>query len=283
MQQAEQPASDMIRDAVKAGDPDRYLAALFTSLAMQRDLFALYAFNIELARIGEQAREPQLGEIRLQWWRDALAGPPGAKTGNPVADALLAMHAARALPLVKLQRMVDARCFDVHRAPMTDMDALEAYLSGTAGALFELAAHAAGLRAPQAPELCREAGLAYGLTGLMRALPVHAARGQLYIPPTFLLSFGVDGAALLRGEEPEGLRHALEVLRERASDHLAAFRRLARDMPRSAVHAFLPLMLVPAYLRQLGKPSHKPLTEIAALNPLSRYTRLWLASARGKI
>lgn len=281
MQPPDRPASDMIREMVKSGDPDRYLATLFAPPAIQADLFALYAFNIELARIGEQAREPQLGEIRLAWWREALAAPLGAKTGNPVADALAATRMARALRPETLDRLVDARGFDIQRAPMTDMDALDAYLRDTAGALFMLGAQIAGFRDARVQALCREAGLAYGLTGLMRALPVHAARGQLYIPPAFLKSFGVDAAALLRGEEPDGLKHALHVLRERAGGHLAAFRRLARDVPRPALPVFLPLALVPAYLRQLGKASHEPLTDIAALNPLERYMRLWLTAGRG--
>ena len=41
--------------------------------------FALYAFNLEIARTRELAREPMPGEIRLQWWRDVLAGAGRAR------------------------------------------------------------------------------------------------------------------------------------------------------------------------------------------------------------
>ena len=61
-----------VRTIARDGDLDRYVSALFAPGACREHLFALYAFNVELARIGDQVSEPQLGEIRLQWWRDAL-------------------------------------------------------------------------------------------------------------------------------------------------------------------------------------------------------------------
>ncbi|HKA47116.1 MAG TPA: squalene/phytoene synthase family protein, partial [Methyloceanibacter sp.] len=62
-----------VRTIARDGDPDRYLSALFAPAAARDHLLALYAFNVELARVGELVHEPQLGEIRLQWWRDVLA------------------------------------------------------------------------------------------------------------------------------------------------------------------------------------------------------------------
>jgi phytoene synthase len=74
------------------------------------------------------------------------------------------------------------------------------------------------------------------------------------------------------------------VLRDRARAHLASFRRLAHDLPRSAtLPVFLPLALVPSYLRALGDPAHRPLVDVVSLNPLSRYARIWLAHLRGRL
>src|SRR5229473_1633803 len=75
---------------VRAADKDRYLAGLFAPAAARRHLFALYAFGCEIARVREAAREPLPGEIRLQWWRDALGGEArGEVLANPVAAALI--------------------------------------------------------------------------------------------------------------------------------------------------------------------------------------------------
>jgi len=51
---------------VRAGDKDRFLATLFAPAKYRRALFALYAFNLEVARVRELAREPLPGELRLQ-------------------------------------------------------------------------------------------------------------------------------------------------------------------------------------------------------------------------
>jgi phytoene synthase len=272
-----------IHALVRSADQDRYWAGLLLPAQARDRLFALYAFNIELARIGEQTREPFLGEIRLQWWRDALAAAPGAVTGNPVADALADARTACDLPAALLDGMIDARSVDVHRDSIESMDALAAYIGATAGALFQLGAWIAGARGGEMRGICHEAAMAHGITGMLRALPYHAARGQLYLPTQFLRAFGVEGDAVLRGEESEGLRTALGVLRAQALGHLAAFRRVASAIPPGALPVFLPLTLIPATLRALGHPSHRPLTEIMQLNPLGRYARIWLGNLRGRV
>ena len=54
-------------------DPDRALSALFAPEPARGALLALLAFNAEIERVPRMVREPILGQIRLQWWRDALA------------------------------------------------------------------------------------------------------------------------------------------------------------------------------------------------------------------
>src|SRR3982074_2398383 len=85
---------------VRSADKDRFLAALFAPAEHRGALHALYAFNIEVARVRERIREPLAGEIRLQWWSDAIAGEgAGDVRSNPVAAALLAVMARYRLPI----------------------------------------------------------------------------------------------------------------------------------------------------------------------------------------
>src|SRR3546814_16622414 len=53
-------------------DPDRFLTALFAPPERRESLFAIYAFNLEIAKTREVISEPMLGQIRLQWWRDSI-------------------------------------------------------------------------------------------------------------------------------------------------------------------------------------------------------------------
>jgi phytoene synthase len=267
-----------VRTIARDGDLDRYVSALFAPRAAREHLFALYAFNVELARIGEQVSEPQLSEIRLQWWRDALdRASSGEATGHPVADALGLAVRQCDLSRQSLADLIDARRFDVSVRIMPDTAALDDYLGKTAVALFKLAAEivmaggrAAGQRA--LGEAVTAAGIAYGLTGLMRALPVHARRGRVDLPEDALLRHGASPAKLLAGDASEGLAELLADLRESARAALRSARQHVAELPPAARPAFLPLALVDPYLSALQKVD--PLHQVADINPLTRLLRL---------
>jgi phytoene synthase len=73
----------------READKDRWLATLFAPADRRPHLYALYAFDVEVARVRAVAREPMAGEIRLQWWREAISGTrPGEAAAHPVAAAL---------------------------------------------------------------------------------------------------------------------------------------------------------------------------------------------------
>src|SRR5687767_376781 len=98
---------------VRAADKDRFLATLFAPAERRGPLFALYAFNCEVVGVRDRVREPMAGEIRLQWWRDVLAGErSGEAAANPVAAALTATIARFALPAPRLIDLIEAHAFD---------------------------------------------------------------------------------------------------------------------------------------------------------------------------
>src|ERR1700754_1282851 len=167
---------------VRETDKDRFLAALFAPANRRGPLFALYAFNSEVARVREAIDNPMAGEIRLQWWRDALERPgTGEARANPVAAAMLDTVVRYRLPPPAISDLIDARTFDLYPDPMPTLAALEAYAEKTSSALIVLAARVLD-PAHQNPAACRAAGIAYAIAGLLRAFPLHAARGQLYLP-----------------------------------------------------------------------------------------------------
>lgn len=59
-------------EQVKRFDYERYLTALLAPAARRNSLWALYAFNHEIARIETMVREPMMGLVRYQWWHDAI-------------------------------------------------------------------------------------------------------------------------------------------------------------------------------------------------------------------
>ena len=108
---------------------------------MRPFLFALYAFNAEVARVAETVREPMLGAIRLEWWRETAEGAAkGAPRNHDVARGLAALFAERGVALADLEALIAARAFDSSADHFADFAALEAYVDATSGAVMRLAA-----------------------------------------------------------------------------------------------------------------------------------------------
>jgi 15-cis-phytoene synthase len=266
---------DTVRRVAKSGDRDRSLAALFAPREARADLFALIALNVELARIAEIVTEPGLGMIRLQWWREAIdRAERGEATGHPVAGAIGAALRQQKLSRPRVEALIDARSFDIETKVMPDWASLEAYLAATAGGVFALGAECLGAPGSSLEPAAFQAGLAYGLTGLMRALPVHAASGRVYLPADALLRHGTSPEAVLAGNSSDGLLAVLAERRLKAKQALAEANRLIAGLDTNARAAFRPLCLVEPYLASLEKAGRDPLREIAVINPLTRFWRM---------
>lgn len=165
-------------DIVAKGDPDRFRAAMAAPVIARKVLFPLYAFNVEVARAPWVGSEPMIGEMRLQWWRDALEeiGAGGVVRKHEVTTPLTEVLDADGAAL--LDKGVAARRWDLYKDPFEDEDHLVAYLENTGGTLMWVAARALG-----APDAARDCVRAYGTaTALVRflvAVPELEARGRI--------------------------------------------------------------------------------------------------------
>ncbi|WP_341990171.1 phytoene/squalene synthase family protein [Azorhizobium sp. AG788] len=266
-------------ELVRAQDRDRFLAALFAPAAARPHLLALYAYNVEIARVREVVREALPGEVRLQWWRELIEGHGrGEVTGHPVASALLDTLRQKALPRGALLNMVEARVFDLYDDAMPSLNDLEGYAGETASALLQLSAHIlAGGPRPALADACGHGGVAIALTGLMRALPVHAARGQCFLPADLLARHGASREEVVARKATAGVLAVLADLRQRATRHLQQAHEALAGVDRDAAPAFLTLALVPGDLHALAR-AKDPFKRIAGLSPLWRQWTLWRAA-----
>jgi phytoene synthase len=270
-------------DLVRAGDKDRYLAALFAPADRRPHLYALFAFNLEIARVRELAREPMAGEIRLQWWREAIAGTrPGEAAAHPVAAALRETIARHGLAPATLLDLIEARAFDLYDDPMPTLDALSAYGRRTASGLIALCARVLEPGDPQIADLAGPAGLAQAVTGLLRAFPLHASRGQLYLPADLLDRHQANAADIFAGRPTPALRAALAELRAFARAQLDAFASRFAAMPPATAPAFLPVALVRPYLARMERRDYDPFTSPVEVPQWRRQWVLWRAARRTK-
>ncbi|NQV79739.1 MAG: squalene/phytoene synthase family protein [Alphaproteobacteria bacterium] len=207
-------------------DPDRYLVCTLLPPAGRRIALALFALDLELARIRDAVSEPMLGEMRLQFWRDTLTGVAGGEVrAHPVAQALAAAMAketvAKDMPLAGLLGLVDARARDLDETPMTDLAELSAYASATAGALNVVLLSTLGIDDPDAAAAVRAAGTGWVLVGFMQALPRHLARRRMPIPEEILNRHNVDREATFAAHFTPELGRAVNDVIAEAERHLS--------------------------------------------------------------
>ncbi len=274
------PAEIQAMETVRAGDRDRYIAALYAPEDGRPALFALYAFNVEIASVRDRVREPLPGEIRLQWWRDAIAGDE--PQGNPLAEALLGAIRRYNLPKKPFDDYLEARIFDLYDDPMPDRAALEGYCGETASALIQLAALVLDPEAaPAVAEAAGHGGCAQAIAGVLRLLPQHRARGQCFVPRDILAAAGTTPDVFLAGTDPASAARAVYAMAALAGEHLAKFTSHAAAIAPALRPAFLPLVPTGAYLKKITGLGARAVREPADISTLKRHWLVYRTASRG--
>jgi 15-cis-phytoene synthase len=273
-------ANGYCEQLVREADKDRFLATLFAPAARRPALFSLYAFNAEIARVRDVAREPMPGEFRLQWWLEVVEGGRSEEArAHPVAAALRETMTDHGLPAPSLSDLIDARAFDLYDDPMPTLAHAEAYAAKTSSAIFELAGKILDKSDAAAGNLARHVGIAYALTEQLRLFPRHAARRQLFIPLDILRRYGADPEDVFAGKTTPQLRAALAEMRLHIRGHLAAAGDLLATAPAAMLPAFLPIALVRPQLKRMERRGYDPFgsTDVPQWR---RQWALWRAARR---
>ncbi|MCH2396075.1 phytoene/squalene synthase family protein [Oceanibaculum sp.] len=263
---------------VRRHDPERFLTCLFAPADRREALFALYAFNQEVAKTRAIVSEPLLGEIRLTWWREAIAEIyEGTPRQHAVVQALAGAVRAHDLPRAPFDRLIESRGQDLQPEPPADLPALLDYADGTAGTLADLCLSALGGVERQAG-IARTAGIAVALTGLLRALPFHAREHWVNLPASLMEQHGVGLRELYDLKPGAGLNRVVESVADSARAHLNETRSLRRHVPKRALAALLPLTLAEGHLKRLAKNGHDVFdTSLAEKSPLAAWRLSWMA------
>jgi NADH dehydrogenase [ubiquinone] 1 alpha subcomplex assembly factor 6 len=250
------PAATLVR----LHDRDRFQTALFAPAEHREALFALYAFNFEIARVRESISEPMLGEIRLQWWREALdAAYSGvAPRRHEIVMALDAAIRPGRLSREHFMRLIDARQRDLDPEPPANFAALEAYAEASSAPLIVLALEALDAATPPAREAARDIGIAYALSGIVRALPHLTLIGRAVLPDE--IARGLDPGALGSAKAAPVVREAVVAIVAAAKRRLAAARGRRRELPARALPALLPATVAAGWLRRIERSGFDPFT-----------------------
>lgn len=264
---------------VRTYDRDRYLSALFAPEERRGALFALYAFNLEIAKVRETVSEPLLGQMRLQWWRDTIETIyAGDVRRHQVAEALADAVSRHGLSRAAFDRLIDAREFDLADAPPENIEALERYSEDCAATLNILGLEILGKANAETARAARHGGIACALTGLLRTTPFLLRQGRCPLPEDLLRREGLASSNIDAASTGKGLRQVVAEIAGRASEHLEEARRHRSRLPREALPILLPATLAAADLKMLQRTGFDVFSPRNAGKPLARQFRLTAAA-----
>jgi phytoene/squalene synthetase len=270
---------ESVEALVKRVDCDRYLAVLLAPPDSRPHLFALYALNYEVAKTAENVSQPVMGQIRLQWWRDAVAEIyAGTERRHEVVQPLAVTIRERDLPQALFEALIDARESDLDEAPFADWASVEAYADATSGNLMRLAARVLGAGAGL-DEAARDAGIGYALAGLLRALPFHAAQRRLMLPAEAMRAVSLSQEQIFTGIMDDKVTALFASVATRVRRHQQAAKKFR--VARAHLPALLPAALVRVYLKRMTRTGFDPFRDSTDVPVHRRQLAMLAAMVRG--
>jgi len=206
---------DQTLNIARTHDPDRFLLSLLCPNRYRPALWALIAFNYEVAKTAEVVTEPITGKIRLQWWRDAIeeiyAGDPPRR--HEVVEPLA--HAIKKYALNKddLLAMINVREFDLEYKPPADWESFEIYARKCNEGFNKLALKI--LNQEEGGNVINSVSFYYGAMGLLRTIPHQLSRRHLILPVDILEKENLSMQKILDFKKEQSLQTIVQSMLER--------------------------------------------------------------------
>lgn len=216
---------------VRRVDPDRFLLSMMMSSARREALWALFAFNHEIAKTREVVSEARLGMIRLQWWREAVATlyeEGAAVSDNEVLIALSKAIAGYDLPLAEFEALIYAREFDLEAVLPGNVEGLVNYADFTTTPLTQLVLAVLGEDVEGEP--VQLVSVNYALAGLLRAVPFHVQSGACVLPEDLMAEHGQSVNKLYDGKRVDALPCVVEAVTGQIVSGVACESRFLKGM-----------------------------------------------------
>ncbi|MGE5267819.1 MAG: squalene/phytoene synthase family protein [Deltaproteobacteria bacterium] len=254
---------------------DDYLAALLGPRDGRDDLIAVAALLGELARIPLTVSDAPLGEIRLQWWRDALSST--ARTGHPVADAAIALAPHLDAKLIDIiSPALEAYAAELYAEPFHSNEAFLAYVTAAPNCAFVLRAAILGTYDVLSNPIISDAARTLGLVRACVRLPQMLAKGRTPLSAEDLPAEPGDGSS------EDALRTAISNLIRQVAAAWAGLRPRLKSAKPDVRRVLLPVALSGPYLHAIQRVDRDVLRDVGEPSPLERATRLWLAARLGR-
>jgi len=237
---------------------------MFAPLDRRESLWALFAFYHEIAKTREVVSETMLGQIRLQWWRDALAAiyETGAVPEHEVLKPLAEAIVTYGLPRSEFETLIHAREFDLEDVLPTHMEGLLIYLEHSSTPLWCLALRILG--GDPVEELVQPIAINYALVGILRAVPSHAQQRRCYLPSDMLADYGIRESQLYALQPEASIVDVVRVVANSFTEGAQGENKFLRKVNALAV----------IYMRQIQRCGYDVFHKKMALPPAFKVLRL---------
>jgi NADH dehydrogenase [ubiquinone] 1 alpha subcomplex assembly factor 6 len=268
----------------------------------QKTYFALRALNVEIASIKEKTHgEPgSLAlQLRMQWWRDAVAeiyGDVPSSSGrdrlsvscwhSPIVRGLYrALQQSQPLTRRFLERLIDARQADLDILERATLQETVDYAEESVSSLLYLSLELLGVQDDVADEVASHAGVGIGVTTALRAVPwqngATVPTELLRRPDSSIVRLiQKEGAVFATEQDEQVWQQAIAEMVDTAAFHLARAQALQSQVPRAGRLALLPVVPAMHYLEALAAKGNNVLQPDDAaerrLGLLLRMGRTWL-------
>lgn len=244
-------------DQIRQSDYNAYLIRRFVPKFRQDAYDALRAFNLELVRLPELVSNPTIGQMRMQFWRDAVNNTfAGRPPKEPIMILLhkvlteLAETTDSSPSSIKfwLLRLINTRAKYMDNRPFTSLAALEEYAENTYSTLMYATLASLPIQSMHMDHLVSHIGKACGIVAVLRGVPVLAASSPAAKSPAganvgsgrnpvLLLPLDIMAEVDLReedvyryGPQAEGFQDAIFKVATRAHDHLITAREMMKHI-----------------------------------------------------
>jgi len=255
---------------VKEHDPDRFLLSHFAPAEHRGALWALFAFNHEIAKTREVVSETQLGLIRLQWWREAIEEiyADGDVREHKVVEALAEVIQAYDLNNQDAREHFDAliyaREFDLEDVLPSDLEGTLHYVDYTSTPLMMLVAKVLGASS----DPVQVVGSNYALAGILRATLSFAQQRRCYLPQDLMTEHDVYLNQLYALKEQGGLRSVVKAVADQFVDGVQCDDRYLKTSQK----------LSALYIKQLKRLDYNVFHPRANLPPAFKALRLYIGA-----
>lgn len=270
-------------------DYDSHLLQIFQH-PLARDAFiATRAFNTATALIDSSVTNTTVGQMRIQFWRDAIGATfRGAPPPEPVAVLLHKALTVDRAPLSRtwFQRLLNSREAHLGSVPFPTLADLESYAEGTYASLHYLALEAWRRRGAGALDLvASHIGKAAGIAAVLRGVPVLAAEGNVVLPLDVMANHNVRQEDVIRtGAAAKGLTDAVFEIATRANDHLitarAALREAGEEGRKPVFATFLNAVPVSVFLQRLEAADFDVFNQKAPKRPFTLPWKVYRANQK---